>query len=318
MNKIVLATDLGGTNLRMAAVNIKGEVLHREKISTPRSETPDELIDSFVEVAKKIKSELVDYEVIAIAAAVPGTINFEKGIILKAPNLPELDGLEIIDALEERLNIKAILENDANAAAIGENWHGASKGYDNSIMVMLGTGVGGGIIINGQIIRGIDGTGGEIGHINVEPDGHPCGCGSFGCVEQYSSATAIVRMANEFVTENSFSKMAEVENFSSEDVFNIAVTGNGLAKEVFRKQGYYLGIMLAGLINSLNPEAIIIGGGASQGWDLFIPYLEEQIKIRTYKEPGKRAKILKAQLGDDAGILGVAKLGFHKALNQTG
>ncbi|MGI8669596.1 MAG: ROK family protein [Aridibacter sp.] len=311
MKKIVLASDLGGTNLRMAAVADDGEILSRVKYGTPQSENPHNIIEAIVKAAEECRAKLKDYEVAAIAAAVPGTINCEKGLINKSPNLPALDGFEMVAALEDNLNMKAVLENDANAAAVGESWMGVSKDFDNSIMITLGTGVGGGIIIDGKILRGIDGTAGEIGHINVEPKGYPCGCGSFGCVEQYASATAIVRIAKEIMTEKPFSQIEEFEDFTSEDIYEIAKNGSGLAKEVFRQQGFYLGIMLAGLINTLNPQAIVIGGGASAGWDLFVEPLREQIKIRSYNEPATRAKLMQAKLGDDAGILGVAKLGFE-------
>lgn len=312
MKKIVLATDLGGTNLRMASITTDGEILSRIKYKTPRSDNPDEIIGAMANAVEDYRSKLEDQEIVAFAAAVPGTINFEKGLINNSPNLPELDGFEIVKALETKLGIRAILENDANAAAIGENWLGASKGIANSILVTLGTGVGGGIIIDENIIRGIDGTAGEIGHINVEIEGHPCGCGSIGCVEQYASATAIMRMARELANENSGSDTIDKECLTSEDIFQMAVNGNDLAREVFQRQGFYLGIMLAGLINTLNPEVIVIGGGASGSWDLFIPHLTEQIKLRSYRQPAERAKIVRAELGDDAGILGVAKLGFSE------
>ncbi len=311
MKEIVLATDLGGTNLRMAAVSRDGQVLSRVKYKTPRSENPAEIVAVITDAVEECKSTLIDCEVLAIGAAVPGVMNFEKGLVMKSPNLPELDGFEIVAALEKKLSIRTILENDANAAAIGENWLGASKGFDTSIMVTLGTGVGGGVIINGGILRGIDGTAGEIGHINVEPEGQPCGCGSHGCVEQYASATAIVRIAKEVAKENNSNTLLKYHDLTSENVFETAMKGDESALEVFRQQGYYLGIMLAGLINTLNPEAIVIGGGAAGSWDLFISYLKRQIEIRCYKQPANRAKIVPAELGDDAGILGVAGLAFQ-------
>lgn len=312
MEKVILATDLGGTNLRIAAVNSGGRILSRVRYKTPRADNPQEIVEAIVKAAGECESNLQDCEVTAIAAAVPGTINFKKGLIQKAPNLPELDGFELVSILEDKLGIRVVLENDANAAAIGESWMGASKGFDNSIMVTLGTGIGGGIIIDGNILRGIDGTAGEIGHINVVPEGHMCGCGSFGCVEQYASATAIVRIAEQIFAGNLLSNIDEKDDLTSEDIYEIAKNGSDLAQEVFRQQGYYLGIMLAGLINALNPEAIVIGGGAADGWDLFIEPLHEQIKIRCYRESAARAKIIQAKLGDDAGILGVAKLGFEE------
>lgn len=310
MDKIVLATDLGGTNLRMAAVGHDGSVLSRVKHRTPRSDGPEEIVRAMVRAAGECRAELDDHEPVALAAAVPGTINFDKGLIFKAPNLPELDRFPMVAALERELGISAVLENDANAAAVGESWLGAARGYCNSITVTLGTGVGGGIVIGGRILRGIDGTAGEIGHINVEPEGIECGCGSYGCVEQYSSATALVRMARELkVGPDGTSADGEL---TSEALFDLAQNGDERALEVFRKQGYYLGLMLAGLVNTLNPEAIVIGGGAAGGWDLFIGSLTEQIRIRCYSEPAARAKIVRAELGDDAGLLGVARLGFER------
>jgi glucokinase len=312
MKNIVLATDLGGTNLRMAAVSNDGEILSRVKYKTPRSNQPDEIVEAMAQAAEECRSNLTETPVIAISAAVPGIINFAEGSIYKAPNLPELNGFKMVQALENRLGIKSILENDANAAAIGESWLGAARCFQNSIMVTLGTGVGGGIIIDGRTLRGIDGTAAEIGHINVEPNGYTCGCGSFGCVEQYSSATAVVRIARELMGEDEYKKLTETRELTSEAVYQLALQGHDVAKKVFRQQGFYLGLMLAGLINTLNPEVIVIGGGAAAGWDLFIAPLKEQIKIRSYLEPATRVKIKKAELGDDAGILGVAKLGFKK------
>lgn len=313
MKKIVLAIDLGGTNLRMAAVSIDGDILHRVKYKTPQSKDPLEIIETIGKAKAECVSNLNGFELVSMAAAVPGIINFEKGLIIQSPNLPETDGVYFARALEKEFGTQAILENDANAASVGENWLGASKGFLSSVMFTLGTGVGGGIILDGNVLRGIDGTAAEIGHVNVEPDGHVCGCGSYGCVEQYASATAVVRMAKEIAKEKLVSEIAENEDLTSQDVYELAKGGDELAHEVFRRQGYYLGIVLAGLINTLNPEIFVIGGGASGGWDLFIPYLKEQIKIRSYKQPAERVTIERAKLGDDAGILGVAKLGFEKS-----
>ncbi len=313
MNKeIVLSMDLGGTNLRMAAIDSSGDILYRSEHRTPQAEHAREILLLIIESANEclaaVKSQGI---VLAIAAAVPATVNVEQGIILQAPNVPALNDFEICAALTNKLNIPCFLENDANAAAVGENWLGASKGFRNSIHVTLGTGVGGGIIIDGKILRGIDGTAGEIGHICVEPFGAPCGCGSHGCVEQYSSATAIVRLTNELSGKFPDSDLLKNKLLSALEVYQAGQTGDELALEVFRQQGFYLGIALAGLVNVLNPEIIVIGGGAAAGWDLFAPSLVEQIKGRAYREPAKRAKIVRARLGDDAGILGAARMAFE-------
>jgi glucokinase len=311
--KIVIACDLGGTNLRMAAIDSEGNILYRTKRDTPKADRADDIVRALVDSAAECRENVKDFgRVLAIAIAAPATVSSEKGIILKAPNVPALDGFRMVAALENELNIQALLENDANAAAVGENWLGASKGFDNSICVTLGTGVGGGIIIDGKVLSGVDGTAGEIGHICVEPFGAPCGCGSRGCVEQYSSATAIVRQTKELAAQYPKSEMQHKPRLTSKDVYEAGVAGDELALEVFRRQGFYLGIALGGLINVLNPEVIVIGGGAAAGWDLFMPQLQEQIENRTYREPRLRARLNKAVLGDDAGILGAAKLAFDK------
>lgn len=312
MKKIVLACDLGGTNLRMAAVDRDGNILYRTKRDTPKAERADEIVRSMIESAEECRAEIARKGSIeAIAAAVPATINVEKGITLKAPNVPSLDGFRLVAVLENELNVKAFIENDATSAAIGEAWLGASKYYKNSIMVTLGTGVGGGIIIDGKPLRGVDGTAGEIGHICVEPFGAPCGCGSRGCVEQYSSATAIVRVTRELEGQYPKSELQNKSRLTSADVYQAGKNGDELALEVFRQVGFYLGIALTDLVNVLNPEVIVIGGGASAGWDLFIGHVEEQIKSRAFREPAQRAKLVRAELGDDAGILGAARLAFE-------
>ena len=312
MKEIVLAADLGGTNLRMAAVDREGKILHRTKHGTPKSERAEEIISAIAEASSECLEAVKKKGWIkAFGAALPATLNAPDGIILKAPNLPALDGFRFSATVSDELNLPVVLENDANAAAIGENWLGAGKGFSDSICVTLGTGVGGGIILNGRILRGIDGTAGEIGHICVEPFGEPCGCGSRGCVEQYSSATAIVRLTRELENQYPKSILQNKTRLTSLDVYEAGKTGDELALEVFRKMGFYLGIALADLVNVLNPEIIVIGGGASAGWDLFIGHVQDQIRKRAFNEPAIRAKIVRAELGDDAGILGAAKLAFQ-------
>lgn len=311
MSKIVLATDLGGTNLRMAAIDEAGKILYRTKHETPKSERADEIVNAIISAARECQGKIENKgRVASVGCAVPATINAKQGIIMKAPNLPALDGFRLAAILSGELNTPVMLENDANAAAIGENWLGASKGVQSSVCVTLGTGVGGGVIIDGNILRGIDGTAGEIGHICVEPLGAPCGCGSRGCVEQYSSATAIVRLTRELENQYPKSVLQNKSRLTSLDVYEAGKEGDDLALEVFRQMGFYLGIALADLVNVLNPEVIVIGGGAAAGWDLFIGHVEDQIRNRAFREPAERAKLVRAKLGDDAGILGAA----HQAL----
>lgn len=309
MKSIALAADLGGTNLRVAAVDASGKILDRRRVLTPEDSDPSSIVDAIATIA----SECLDAvgPAVGFALAVPGPLDIENGRIIKSPNLPELNGLSITKEIEKRLNIPCLLENDATAATIGENKYGASRGFSNVIGVTLGTGVGGGLILDGKPLRGINGMAGEIGHVCVEPDGHPCGCGSIGCVEQYASATAIVRMTKEWLHDYPDSTLDDTEEVTSQTVYDAGVTGDRLALAVFNRMGFCLGITLAGLINVLNPEMIVIGGGVSAGWDLFSGTLKQTIMERAFRLPAEHAKIVRATLGDDAGILGAASLVFQ-------
>ena len=316
MNDIVLSADLGGTNLRIATVSSDGAILKRVKQRIPISRNRTDIVDAIAKAAQELTCES-DVTPFAIAVAVPGTVDVLEGTIKRAPNLPDLDGFDIGSAVSFSTNIRAIVENDANAAAIGESWLGASRDSNDSIMVTLGTGVGGGIIVDGKIVRGSEGTAGEIGHINVEPDGLRCGCGSHGCVEQYSSASAVLKMAVEAVGDDLSKIESNGNKLDSESIYKFAASGEVWAKSVFETQGYYLGIVLADLMNCLNPEKIVIGGGASAAWDAFMPKLLEQVELRAYAETEARSKIVRALLGDNAGILGAAKLAFESAVAGT-
>ncbi len=311
MNNIVLAADLGGTNLRVAAVDREGRLIHRVRRETPRSSDGDSIIQSMIESATECRKAAAGLgEISSFGVTAPGPIDFEQGMLVSLPNLAALNGRRISAEISRALDINVVLENDGTAAAIGEHWLGASRGIDSSVCVTLGTGVGGGIMIDGSPLRGKDGTAGEIGHICVEPFGVKCGCGSWGCVEQYSSASAIVRMAGELDAEYPASALRGKRDLSSVDIYEAGKTGDELALEVFRRMGFYLGITLAGLVNVLNPELIVIGGGTAAGWDLFIDHTREQIGKRAFRQPAERAKLVRAELGDDAGILGAARLAF--------
>ena len=297
MDKVVLALDLGGTNARFAAVRSDGEILTRRRVPTMKNGTAGQILDLLVKMFGEI-SEGVG--AVAIAAAIPALIKAESGVLAKLPNLPALEGINLSEVLKERTGLDTFIENDATAATIGEHWLGASKGFDNVIGITLGTGIGGGLIFNGKPFRGKDGSAGEIGHICVEPNGVQCGCGSRGCVEQYSSGTAIARMARE----------AGLDVETSLEVFDLGKIGEKKALDVFASMGRYLGIAIGGLVNLLNPDIIVICGGVTAGWDLFFDSVRDEVKKRAYRDPAERAKIVRGSLGDDAGILGVSRVAF--------
>lgn len=281
--------------------------------STPQAEKPNEIVRALIDAVSACAPAAAEQggAISAVSVVVPGTVNVADGVVVKAPNVPCLDGFRLAAALESELDWPVILENDANAAAIGELWRGAGQGYRTLICVTLGTGVGGGIILDGKPWRGVDGSAAEIGHIGVDPfAGVPCMCGSRGCLEVYASATAIVRMTREARPRYPNSILHNTEDLTSQKVYQAGKEGDELAIEVFRLMGVYLGIGLASLINVLNPEIVVIGGGLSNGWDLFEKHMHQQVFERAFPIPARRVKIVRAQCGDDAGLLGAAKLAF--------
>jgi glucokinase len=309
----VFAADLGGTHLRAATVSKAGQIQFRHKQNTPRAQNANEIVSAIVQAARECQTQesAAGQTIRAISVVVPGTVNVAEGIVVKAPNVSSLDGFPLAAALANELNLPAIVENDANAAAVGEVWQGAGRGRTALVCVTLGTGVGGGIILDGKLWRGVNGSAGEIGHMCVDPfGGVACGCGSRGCLEVYASGTAIVRMTREARPRYPDSVLQSGVNLTAEAIYRAGTAGDELALEVFRRMGVYLGIGLANLINILNPEMIIIGGGVANGWSLFAKHVSHEVAERAFPIPAAQVKIVPAECGDDAGLLGAARLAF--------
>ena len=305
--KLIFAADLGGTHLRAATVDGNGSIQFRFKQHTPQINDANAIVDAIVAAVHEAEKQGEDIS--AVSLVVPGTVKVEEGTVVTAPNLPCLDGFLLGAALTEQLHLPAILENDANAAAVGEMWRGAAVGCKTIICVTLGTGVGGGIILDGKLWRGMDGAAAEIGHMCVDPfGGVACTCGSRGCLEVFASATAIVRMTREASPRYPDSVLQGKDDRTAEMIFEAGQQGDELALEIFRRMGVYLGIGLANLINILNPEMIVIGGGVVNGWDLFAKHMHQQVEERAFPLLAARVKIERAKCGDDAGLLGAARL----------
>jgi glucokinase len=309
----VFAADLGGTHLRAATVSDSGRIHFRHKQDTPRAESAGEIVAALVHAARECEKQETEAgeRIRALSVVVPGTVDVNAGVVVKAPNLPCLDGFRLAAAVENEFNLPVIIENDANAAAVGEMWQGAGRGHAAIVCVTLGTGVGGGIILDGRLWRGANESAAEIGHMSVDPfGGVACTCGSRGCLEVYASATAIVRMAREARPRFAGSTLSECDELTAEQVYRAGVNGDELALEVFRRMGVYLGIGLANLINVLNPEVIVIGGGVVNAWQLFEKHMLQQVAERAFPLPAAKVKIVRAECGDDAGLLGAARLAF--------
>jgi glucokinase len=263
------------------------------------------------------------YALCGIGVGVPGLVDSESGQLLDSPNLPGWSNYDVKGEIEQRLGTAVILENDANAAALGEQWLGAGRDFESMCMYTLGTGVGGGLVLNGEIWRGWNGMGGELGHCNVEPEGHACNCGSYGCLEQYASATAVVRMTREALARGTASELRQVADaaLTAQVVYEQAIRGDGVAKQVFERVGRALGLAIANMVNTLNLPLYVIGGGVSSAWDAFSPALFAEVRGRSFVyawttgEDGKgvggrqrATRITRALLGGDGGLFGAARL----------
>ena len=303
MSRYSIGLDLGGTNLRAAAIDESGKVLERTAGSTNLSEGRDALMDDMTAAVLRLRDSQGISTLAGVGIAIPGFILMKEGVVTGNPNLPGFENFPVRDEMQQRLGIPFILENDANAAALGEKWMGAGKDVDDLAILTLGTGIGGGVIVDGKVLHGFVGMGGELGHMTVNPTGNPCGCGNRGCLEKHASATAVVSMAR---------LLALGQNLTAEDVYHMAMAGNEHAKTCFRVMGQSLGIALANLVNIFNFPLYLLSGGMLGAWDLFAPPMFEEIAGRSFTYRATKPRIEKAVLGNEAGMFGAACLSFLK------
>jgi glucokinase len=313
----VFAVDLGGTHLRIGLVDGAGKIHRQLKRHTPKDDSPYAVVNALAEVADKWRDGDRG-PIVAASLMVPGAVNSEQSIVLQAPNLPSLLNFELKAALQDRLGWPVVLENDANAAAMGEMWKGAARGCRDVVSVTLGTGVGGGVVLDGQLWRGAHGAAGEIGHTTVDPfGGLKCKCGNTGCLELFASATAIVRMARESLSQFP-QAMLTGEDLTAEKVYEAGRKGDELALSVFKRCGKYLGVGLANLMSLIDPEIIVISGGVVNGWDLFAPDMYQEVSERAFRATAQQVRIARAECGDNAGLLGAARLAFDEMARARG
>jgi len=316
MGKIAIGFDIGGTNLRGALIREDGHIIKRWSVLSEADKGIDFVVKN---LAKLMQQTIKGGNIAGVGIGIPGIIDSSKGILTQAPNICNVNNYPLRDMLIEKIgqSVPVFIENDANCAAIGEWWIGAGKDAKSLIILTLGTGVGGGIILDGVLWNGADGMAGEIGHITIYPDGAKCNCGNFGCLESYASAVAIRRMVNHGLERNVETIIREkITNRSKERIPEIvaeaAIEGDKFALWVWEEVGKALGIAIADLVNLLNVEMVIIGGGLANAWELFIDRAKKEAKKRGLRAPIKRAKIVKGVLGDDAGILGAGYLVFKE------
>jgi glucokinase len=296
-----IGLDLGGTNLRAAAVGRDGTLLDSVSGETAYSAGREAIVGDMVDAIVTLRERWGTAKLAGIGVAVPGFILLEQGVIRNSNNLASLENFPIRDELSRRLEIQVILENDANAAALGEKWIGAGRDVDNLVLLTLGTGIGGGIVSNGSVLRGFLGMAGELGHITVVPNGNPCGCGNRGCVEKHASATAVTAMAK---------LLGLGDALSAKQVYDLALAGNEKARTIFTSMGESLGIALAMLVNTFNFPLYLLSGGVLGAWDLFAPAMIEETRRRSFTFRTTNTRIEKAELGNEAGLFGAAYLPF--------
>ena len=300
--------DIGGTTVKMGIFKFDGETVDKWEIKTRTEKKGSAILpDVAYSVAEKLKEHAIPKEaVLGIGVGVPAPVS-EDGIVNGTANLG-WEYKEVKHELEELTGIKVKVGNDANVAALGEMWKGGGLGQKNIVMVTLGTGVGGGIIIDGQILTGANGAGGEIGHICVNyEETDQCGCGNRGCLEQYASATGIVRLAKKKLEAGTADTVLNAENLTAKDVFDAVKAGDQVAMEIAEEFGRYLGYALANIAALVDPEAIVIGGGVSKAGEILLDYVEKAYKERVFFV-NKKVRFALAQLGNDAGIFGAAKM----------
>ena len=312
----IIGIDLGGTSIKFGILTLEGEVQDKWAIPTNILSDGKHIVPDIIEsINHRLNLYNLDKsDFIGIGMGTPGTVDIEAATVRGAFNLNWADVQEVGAPISEGVGLPFILDNDANVAALGERWVGAGENQPDVVFITLGTGVGGGIVADGNLIHGVVGAAGEIGHIVVEPhDGFACTCGNHGCLETVTSATGVVRLARKFAEEYEGSSQikASIDNgdeVTSKDIFIAAEAGDAFALSVVDKFAYYLGFACANLGSTLNPAAIVIGGGVSAAGEFLRSKVETYFQKYSFSTVRDSTKIKLAELGNDAGIIGAASL----------
>lgn len=311
--KYRIGVDVGGTNVKIALVDKEGNIVYSNSIPT-RAEMGYEYTVSSIKqaVSDLMKETKTTKDVIeGIGFGFPGQIDCTNGIVRLLPNIPGWVNVPIAKIMQDEFQIPTKVDNDVRCAALGELNYGAGKGCQNLICITIGTGIGSGLIVNGKIVRGADNAAGEIGHIKLSMDDAPiCGCGDTGCLEAYASGPAIVALAEDYIKGGKSTKYRELANpdITPYVVAEAAKQGDAVAKRIFEIIGKYIGIGMASVVNLLNPEKIIVGGGVAGAGDILLKPIEKTLKERAMPISGGSVEIVPAQLGNTAGVIGASLL----------
>lgn len=314
MKKNRIGIDVGGTNVKIALVDDNGKIIYSNSVPT-RAEmgyeyTVNNIKQAIYDLMKETKLSTKDIE--GIGFGFPGQVDYKSGIVRLAPNIPGWVEVPIAKMIEDEFHIPTRVDNDVRCAALGELNYGAGKGCENLICITVGTGIGSGLIINGKLVRGAANAAGEIGHIKLQMhDGPICGCGDTGCMEAFASGPSIVAMAEDYIKGGKSTKYREMANGGDITPFIVAEAakaGDPVAKKIFARMGEYIGIGMSSVVNLLNPEKIIVGGGVADAGDILLDPLKENLKKRAMKIAGETVQVVPAQLGNTAGVIGASLL----------
>jgi len=309
----VLALDIGGTKLAAGIVDSGGNILARAEVPTLATEGVERVLDRIIRLAKVVLSApgISGRGIQRIGIGCAGPVDRQAGLVLNPPNLPGWIRVPLVDYLEKALGHPAVLENDANAAALGEFRYGAGKGANSLVYLTVSTGIGGGIILDGKLWHGLKDGAGEVGHMTLVPDGPVCGCGNRGCLEALASGPSIARRALEALGAGRSSRLRDVQDLTATDVARLAQEGDALAAEVWTATVEYLALGVAAVVTIIAPERVVIGGGVANAGDFLFEPLRREVRHRVKLVAVASLPILPAALGADVGILGAAAVALE-------
>ena len=319
--RIAIGVDLGGTMIKSLAADDAGRIVARASRPTEVHAGQERVVRNLAAVVQELTGQLKQSGPSAgaetagpVGVGVPGVLEVERGVVVASPNFPGWEGFPLGERLEAAIGRPVLIENDANAAAVGEQWLGAAVGFKDFLFITIGTGVGGGIVLGGRLWRGPGGRAGEFGHVKVVAEGgEPCGCGGRGCLERYANAAALERYALEELPRGEGSALRALaldrpEAIDPAVLAEAAQAGDTSAQAAYHRFAVYLGMGIASVVNLLDLRCFILGGGVSEAFDLFSPWLRDEVAARVYGVPIDAIQLLKARCGNDAGSLGMVSL----------
>ena len=313
MADYLIGIDLGGTNVNVGVVDRSGKVITKHALPLGKAQTRQDVLDAIYRTTDETleRAGMKLEKVSALGVATPGTLDIERGVVIFASNLPDWRDVALREVLKERFNVPTFLENDANAAAWGEYWAGAGKDVSSMVMLTLGTGIGGGIIIDGKLWHGFKDAAAELGHLTIDFRGRHCLCGNIGCLEAYASADSTVRRFIEAVRSGKPTNLERMvrehpDQVTSKLIYEEAVKGDGLCRQIMEETGFYLGVGIVTILHFLNPEMVVLTGGLTGAGSMLMDPVKRVVEERTFARSREELKIEFARLGADAGFIGAA------------